>query len=95
MNDVDIAQERLQDHTDRLVNFGAELAAIRAEETSQNGEVSVAVNGVGAIVELRLSEAISRMTVGEFERVLVETAGAAARHAFARQAELIESFNAR
>ncbi|NUS42965.1 MAG: YbaB/EbfC family nucleoid-associated protein [Mycobacteriaceae bacterium] len=91
---VDIVQQRLQRHAERLATLTADLAAIRVSEQSADGAVTVVVDGAGAMVDLQLTPAISRMGENAFAKVLIQTAAAAANRAFAEQAALIQQFNA-
>ncbi|MEV6323780.1 YbaB/EbfC family nucleoid-associated protein [Nocardia sp. NPDC051787] len=77
---------QMQDLADRLV-------AVRVRESSPDGTVAVEVDGNGALLALELSSAISGMSPAEFERVVVDTSGSAARKAFEQRAELITAFN--
>ncbi len=77
----------------RLRDLGDTMAGIRARETAPDGSVTVEVDGNGALLDLELSESISRMTPEQFESVLVATAFAAARNAFAERADLVNTFN--
>ncbi|WP_459545884.1 YbaB/EbfC family nucleoid-associated protein [Nocardia sp. X0981] len=92
-NDIDAVQARLVRHAERLAALQAELAAIRVTEEGAEGAITVVVDGNGAMVELILSPAISRMPAARFERELVAVASAAARRAFGEQAASIDSFN--
>jgi DNA-binding protein YbaB len=77
----------------RMRDLGDDMAAIRGRETSEDGSMTVEVDGNGALLDLELSDGISRMTPEQFERTLVTTAYAAARNAFAERADLVNTFN--
>ncbi|WP_216894429.1 YbaB/EbfC family nucleoid-associated protein [Nocardia alni] len=77
----------------RLRDLGDNMAAIRSRETSEDGAVTVEVDGNGALLDLELSETISRMTPEQFESAVVTTAYAAAVNAFAERADLVNTFN--
>ncbi|MBU3062977.1 YbaB/EbfC family nucleoid-associated protein [Nocardia sp. NEAU-G5] len=84
--------EQLRDNAERLNALADRLRAIRAEERSPDGAVTVTVDGNGEMVDLRLSTAIMRLSPKEFERTLVTTAEHAARRAFAEHGGLIAEF---
>lgn len=92
-NGIDVVQARLIRHAERLSALQAELAAIRVTEEGAGGAITVVVDGNGAMLELILSAAISRMPAARFERELVAVASAAAQRAFGMQAASIDSFN--
>jgi len=94
MGDVDTTLVELRDNAERLSLLTEQLRAIRAEETSPDGTVTVVVDGNGEPVDLRLSAAISRLSSREFGRTLVATAERAAGRAFAEHGALIGAFNA-
>lgn len=77
----------------RLRDLGDQMAGVRARETAPDESLTVEVDGNGALVDLRLSESISRMTPEQFENALVTTSYAAARQAFAERADLVDTFN--
>lgn len=77
----------------RMRDLGDDMASIRSRETSEDGSVTVEVDGNGGLLDLELSDSISRMTPEQFERTLVTTAYAAARNAFAERADLVNTFN--
>ena len=77
----------------RMRDLGDDMASIRGRETSEDGSVTVEVDGNGGLLDLELSDSISRMTPEQFERILVTTAYAAARNAFAERADLVNAFN--
>ncbi|MFE7717965.1 YbaB/EbfC family nucleoid-associated protein [Nocardia rhizosphaerihabitans] len=84
---------RVQGQLYRLQDLSEATQGIRAQETSPDGAVTVTVDGNGALVGLEFSAAISKLTPESFERVLVETAHAAAYRAYADRAGLITAFN--
>ncbi|WP_194825908.1 YbaB/EbfC family nucleoid-associated protein [Nocardia sp. XZ_19_231] len=84
---------RVQGQLYRLQDLTETTQGIRAEETSADGAVTVTVDGNGALVGLDFSAAISKLTPADFERVLVETAQAAAYRAYADRAAAITAFN--
>lgn len=89
----DELEARVRQRMYRFQELGDELGAVRGRETSEDGAVTVEVDGNGALLDLGFSGEISRMSVDEFERAVVETANAAARNAFAKRAELVNRFN--
>lgn len=93
MSDIDTRMARLMWHAEKLHELSDRLQAIRAEECSADGAVTVIVDGVGALVDLELTPAVAQLPPREFERSLVTTSERAARRAFAEHAELIDAFN--
>ncbi|MCX4093035.1 YbaB/EbfC family nucleoid-associated protein [Nocardia sp. alder85J] len=77
----------------RMQGFTEDVARVRAREVSEDGAIAVEVDGNGALRNLEFSGDISRMSPAEFERVLVDTANAAAQQAFVRLSELITELN--
>jgi DNA-binding protein YbaB len=77
----------------RMRDLSDGMAAIRVRETSPDGTVTAEVDANGSLLNLELSEYISRLSPAEFEKTLVDTAMNAARRAFAERAELVEAFN--
>ncbi|QLY31855.1 YbaB/EbfC family nucleoid-associated protein [Nocardia huaxiensis] len=77
----------------RMRDLADDLKAVRATETDPDGIVTAEVDGTGALIDLTLSQEVSRLTPHEFEDVVVRTAAAAAYAAFARRAELVVAFN--
>ncbi|MFC9661369.1 YbaB/EbfC family nucleoid-associated protein [Nocardia sp. NPDC127606] len=84
---------RVQGQLYRLQDLTETTQGIRAEESSPDGAVTVTVDGNGALVGLEFSTAISKLSPADFERVLVETAHAAAYRAYAERAGAITAFN--
>ncbi|APE33262.1 hypothetical protein BOX37_03975 [Nocardia mangyaensis] len=93
VDSMDELEERVRNRLYRMRDFAEELAAVRGRETSDDGTVTAEVDGNGALVDLRLSSGISRLTAEQFERVLVRTTTAAARSAFERRGVLVTAFN--
>lgn len=85
---------RVQNQIYRLRDLGEAMGGVRAAETSPDGAVTVEVDGDGALLDLRCTAAISRLTPAEFEHTLVQTARAAAARAFAERGAIITAFNA-
>ncbi|UGT53480.1 YbaB/EbfC family nucleoid-associated protein [Nocardia asteroides] len=77
----------------RLQDLSDATNDIRAQETSPDGAVTVTVDGAGALVGLELTGAIAKLAPAEFERVLTQTAQAAAHRAFGERAELVTAYN--
>lgn len=73
--------------------LAADLAAVRVDHTDTDGTITVSVDGVGRLLDIRLTQGISRLSPSEFERVLVATAAAAVRRALGTRGQLIEEFN--
>ncbi|MFC9993669.1 YbaB/EbfC family nucleoid-associated protein [Nocardia sp. NPDC127526] len=90
---MDELEERVRRQMYRFQDLAEQMAAVRGRETSEDGAVMAEVDGNGALKDLQFSHAVSRMTPAEFERVVVDTAAAAARRAFERRAEVVNQFN--
>lgn len=90
---MDELQASVRQRLYRLRDLGDELAGVRARQTAPDESMTVEVDGNGALVDLQLSESISRMTPEQFENTLITTAYAAARRAFAEHADLVNAFN--
>ncbi|MFC3964562.1 YbaB/EbfC family nucleoid-associated protein [Nocardia jiangsuensis] len=78
----------------RLKDLADDMSGVRARQTSEDGAVTVEVDGTGALLDLVLTPAISSLSPKDFEQLVVGTANAAARAAFALRAELVTAFNA-
>ncbi|MFI9637022.1 YbaB/EbfC family nucleoid-associated protein [Nocardia sp. NPDC051929] len=78
---------------DRMRRLAADLAAIRVDHTDAEGVITVSVDGVGRLLDVRLTQAIAMLSPSEFERVLVATAAAAVRRALGARGQLIDEFN--
>ncbi|MEV6771291.1 YbaB/EbfC family nucleoid-associated protein [Nocardia sp. NPDC051030] len=90
---MDELEDRVRRQLYRFQDLADQMAAVRGRETSEDGAVTAEVDGNGALKDLQFSSAVSRMTPGEFERAVVDTAAAAARNAFERRAEIVNHFN--
>ncbi|WP_231386980.1 YbaB/EbfC family nucleoid-associated protein [Nocardia sp. BMG111209] len=90
---MDDLEARVRRQLYRMQGFSEDVARVRAREVSEDGAIAVEVDGNGALRNLEFSGDISRMSPEEFERILVDTANAAAQQAFARLSELITEFN--
>lgn len=77
----------------RMQDLSEDMAGVRATETSEDGSVTVEVDGNGALLNLAFAASISQLTPAEFEEKLVSTALVAAQTAFAKRAELVTAFN--
>ncbi|WP_405489176.1 YbaB/EbfC family nucleoid-associated protein [Nocardia sp. NBC_00511] len=93
VSSMDELQEQVRRQLYRFQDLSDQMAAVRGRETSEDGAVTVEVDGNGALQDLRFSSAVSRMTPAEFERAVVGTSAAAARRAFERRAEIVNRFN--
>ncbi|WP_245720022.1 YbaB/EbfC family nucleoid-associated protein [Nocardia uniformis] len=91
---MDELQARVQQKLYRMQDLRDGLAAVRGRETSEDGVVTVEVDGNGALKDLAFSSGISRLTPDELERIVVQTAAAAARVAFEQRAELVNEYTA-
>lgn len=86
---MDSVQRRLY----RIRDLADDMAAVRATETAPDGSMIAEVDGNGALLSLRFSQAVSQMSPAEFEQCLIATTHAAARHAFECRGELVTAFN--
>ncbi|WP_307610353.1 YbaB/EbfC family nucleoid-associated protein [Nocardia shimofusensis] len=77
----------------RMRDLVDEMSDVRATATSEDGAITVEVDGNGALLNLSFQQAISTLSPDDFEQCLVSTATAAAAAAFARRAELVTAFN--
>lgn len=84
------AQQRLA----RMQQLSDDLDAVRIVHTHDSGAVTITVDGAARLLDLRVSEHVSRLSPAEFGRAVVDTAAAAAQQALGRRATLIEDFNA-
>lgn len=85
----DSARARL----DRMRQLADDLAAVKIRHTGAKGAVTVIVDGSARLLDILLSEDISRLSPAEFERAVLDTAAAAAQQALARRGMLITEFN--
>ncbi|NNG95646.1 YbaB/EbfC family DNA-binding protein [Gordonia araii NBRC 100433] len=90
---MDELEARARRQLDSLDTVNERLAAIVETETSPDGEVTATVDGVGALVDLKLSERVSKLSGSDFASLVVSTAHAACHRAFARRAKILEEFN--
>ncbi|MEU8896850.1 YbaB/EbfC family nucleoid-associated protein [Nocardia sp. NPDC048505] len=90
---MDEIEARAQRALNRLRDLGDEMKKVRGRESSEDGAVTVEVDGNGALVDLRFTSAVSRMSPSEFEQAVVGTARRAAAIAMGRMGELITEFN--
>ncbi|HLS76879.1 MAG TPA: YbaB/EbfC family nucleoid-associated protein [Nocardia sp.] len=93
MSAMDELEDRVRRQLDRIRDLGDRMTAVRAQASSPGGEVTVVVDGDGALRDLRFSEGIRRLGPAEFERMVVETAARAAAEAFTERADLVNAFN--
>ncbi|MEV0061773.1 YbaB/EbfC family nucleoid-associated protein [Nocardia sp. NPDC050718] len=84
---------KVQGQLYRLQDLAEATSGIRAQETSPDGAVTVTVDGSGALIGLEFTTAVSTLSPADFERVLVQTAQAAAHRAFGERAELVTAYN--
>ncbi|MVU78950.1 YbaB/EbfC family DNA-binding protein [Nocardia sp. ET3-3] len=93
VSSMDELQEQVRRQLYRFQDLAEQMAAVRGRETSEDGAVTVEVDGNGALKDLQFTSAVSRMTPAEFERTVVHTSAQAARRAFERRAEIVNRFN--
>ncbi|MFI5779354.1 YbaB/EbfC family nucleoid-associated protein [Nocardia sp. NPDC051570] len=82
-----------QAQLERMRRLSDDLAAIRVRQTSADGAVTVTVDGCAKLLDLQLSEAISRLSPTAFGRAVLDTAAAAAHRALDQRGTLINEFN--
>lgn len=84
---------RVQEQVYRITDLHEAMVGISVTETSSDGAVTVEVDGNAALTGLRLTAAVNKLSPAEFEKVLVETARAAAYRAISQRADLVTAFN--
>ncbi|WP_306360374.1 YbaB/EbfC family nucleoid-associated protein [Nocardia sp. CC227C] len=89
---MDELQARVQQQVYRMQDLREAMSGVRGRETSEDGNVTVEVDGNGALRDLAFTSGISRLTPDELERAVVGTAAAAARTAFEQRADLVRRF---
>lgn len=78
---------------DRMQRLSDDLAAIEVAHATADDAITVVVDGTARILDIQLSERISRMTPVEFGQAVVAAAATAAQQALALRGRLIEEFN--
>jgi hypothetical protein len=86
---------RIIKQRDLVAAMDEHCKAIAARLTSRDQNVSVEVNGLGAMTGLRLGPNAAKLGTGGLAKLIVETAGAAARVAADRQTYLTKEFDSR
>ncbi|WP_062999042.1 YbaB/EbfC family nucleoid-associated protein [Nocardia jinanensis] len=84
---------RVQRQVYRLTDLHEALNGILITETSSDGTITVEVDGNAALTGLSFTGGISEFTPEKFEKLLVETARAAAHRALTERGGLIDDFN--
>lgn len=90
---MDALEARAQRQLNLMRDLGEKMSAVLVRETSSDGAVTVEVDGNGALVDLRLSGAVSSMKPADLEQAVVDTAARAAQLAFAQRGDLVDAFN--
>lgn len=94
MNDI---MDELMARVDRQLTMMRDLAdklkAVRGTAVSEDGTVTVTVDGNGAMLDLRLSEDIEGLSAREFGNLVTSTAAQAAREAFGKRGAMVTDFN--
>ncbi|WP_054811306.1 YbaB/EbfC family nucleoid-associated protein [Nocardia arizonensis] len=80
---------------ERMRRLAADIETIRIEHRTDDGAITVGVDGAGRLHDLRLTEQIARLSPAEFDRAVVTAAAAAVTRAMARRGELVADFNDR
>ncbi|MFE5464170.1 YbaB/EbfC family nucleoid-associated protein [Nocardia sp. NPDC056564] len=78
---------------ERMQRLSDDLADIRVAHATAGDAVTVVVDGTARILDIQLSEGISRMSPGEFGQAVVAAAATAAQRALALRGHLIEEFD--
>jgi DNA-binding protein YbaB len=86
---------RIGKQRDLLAAMNEHCKAISARVTSRDRSVSVEVDGLGAMTGLWLGEHAYRNGADALAKLIVDTAGAAAKVALARQNYLLKEFTER
>ncbi|WP_194837765.1 YbaB/EbfC family nucleoid-associated protein [Nocardia sp. XZ_19_369] len=79
----------------RMRRLAEDIAAIKVEHTSDDATVTAVVDGAGRLLDLRLTEGISRLSPSEFDGAVVTAASVAAQRALAVRGGLVEDFNSK
>lgn len=89
---MDQLEARARRQLDSLNSVNELMAAVRITESSPDGEVRVEVDGMGALVDLVLSDRIARLSGKQLESLVVATANVACQKAFAQRAQIMQDF---
>ncbi|MFW0783826.1 YbaB/EbfC family nucleoid-associated protein [Gordonia sp. CPCC 206044] len=90
---MDELEARARRQLDSLTEVNERLGRIVASETSPNGEVRAEVDGMGALVDLKLSDRVGGLSGKQLEQLIVATANVACQKAFAQRAKVMEEFS--
>ncbi|BBX89045.1 YbaB/EbfC family nucleoid-associated protein [Mycolicibacterium boenickei] len=86
---------RIRKERDLVQAMDEHCQSISARVTSRDGNVSAEVDGLGAMTGLWLGPAAHKLGADALAKLIIETAGAAAQVAAARQQFLSQEFAAR
>ncbi|MGJ0120365.1 YbaB/EbfC family nucleoid-associated protein [Williamsia sp. MIQD14] len=79
---------------ERMQSVSEAISAIAVDETSEDENVTVRVDAMGALVSLRIDDGAMSMSPAELGDLIVTTAATAAGKAFGQMGERISAFNA-
>ncbi|GAA4400006.1 YbaB/EbfC family nucleoid-associated protein [Tsukamurella soli] len=91
--EMDRIQGRVTAQLDTLRRTRTELEGIDVRVTSPDGLVTVRLDGVCALVDLRLERAATRCDPAALGRSITATCGVAAREVMARRAAVVTRFH--
>ncbi|MFW0792222.1 YbaB/EbfC family nucleoid-associated protein [Gordonia sp. CPCC 205515] len=89
---MDEIEARASAQLDRMHELNDALSSIRVRETSDDGLVTVQVDGTGALTGLWLADAATALGGQRLGDLIVATAGHAAAQAFARHVAITDEF---
>ncbi|SIS15545.1 YbaB/EbfC family nucleoid-associated protein [Williamsia sterculiae] len=90
---MDELEARAHAQLNSMRGLQEQLGSIRVRETSPDDLVTVEVDASGALCDLGLAPGVGELGGRRLGELIVATAHAAARIAFARRAALLEDFN--
>ncbi|MEV6562774.1 YbaB/EbfC family nucleoid-associated protein [Nocardia sp. NPDC051756] len=93
MTDFADLEATVRAQLNRMQQLSDDLAAIRVAHATDDDTITVVVDGTARILDIQLSEGISRMSPVDFGQAVVVAAAAAAQQALALRGRLIEEFN--
>lgn len=78
---------------ERMQRLSDDLADIRVAHSTPGDTITVVVDGTARILDIQLSEGISRMSPVDFGQAVVAAAATAAQQALALRGRLIQEFD--
>lgn len=94
MNPMDTLVARATDRLAELEHALHDLAQVRGRHTSPDGLITALADGHGALVELRLTEAITTLPAREIGPMVAAACAAAAAEATQRRDEILAQLTA-